>query len=137
METSNKPLRIWVVDDDKIYRFTVRCMLEQWDPKCMIEEFTDATSALSNLRLLKTDPDILPDILLVDVFMPEVDGWDFITDLAAVIKHLPKKIKFLIVTASLDEEVRMHLRDDMAIQGMLLKPVVLQDFEALVPRRAA
>lgn len=133
----DKPLRIWIVDDDMIYRFTARCFLEQWQPTSTIEEFAEGTSALARVRQVSNDPELLPDIILVDIYMPELDGWELLAELEPLREQLPKPIRIFIVTGSLDEQLKLSVHKTTKVNGLLLKPIVLMDFEALVMPSAA
>ena len=58
---------ILVVDDDPTVRMLARAALEK--SGCMVEEAEDGADALSLLAALK------PDLILLDVMMPKVDGY--------------------------------------------------------------
>lgn len=62
--------RVLIVDDISVNRRILRAQLEQWG--CRV---TDADSAAATFQLLdKMDDSLLPDIAILDMHMPEVDG---------------------------------------------------------------
>jgi excisionase family DNA binding protein len=61
---------VLIVDDDPALRELVRVNLEM--DGCAVRE---AASAEEGLRVLEEEP---PDLILLDVMMPEVDGWEML-----------------------------------------------------------
>jgi len=59
---------IMFVDDERDVRESVKILLEKWGYKAVI-----ASSGNDCLKKLKT---IKPDLILLDIMMPGMDGWD-------------------------------------------------------------
>jgi len=64
-------IRVLVVDDDADARYLVRRMLSDCDADVVV-----ASSAVEALDVLATGP--LPDVVVSDIGMPEMDGYEFI-----------------------------------------------------------
>jgi urea transport system substrate-binding protein len=73
----------------------------------------------------------LPDVVLVDMIMPVMDGWQF-----ARIFHerYPGHGPIVIMTAAADAEKRAH---DVGAAGYLEKPFLLADVDATIERMLA
>jgi two-component system chemotaxis response regulator CheY len=65
--------RIAIIDDDEIFQFTTRVRLEKLENIQEILSFEDGERAYDYLCLGEN----LPDVILLDINMPIVDGWDF------------------------------------------------------------
>src|SRR3954470_12387725 len=63
--------RVLVVDDDPDIRESVRLVLE--DEGYEVEEAADGAAALALLRAATTRP----DVILLDLMMPVMNGWQF------------------------------------------------------------
>jgi len=61
---------VLLVDDQKSVRTVVRQVVEQWDPDARILEASDGFEAL---ELVESDR---PDLLILDVCMPEMTGFE-------------------------------------------------------------
>jgi CheY-like chemotaxis protein len=61
-------LRILVVDDDRVSLMALTAMIGSWGA-----DIRTAASAAYALRLLAEDP---PDLVLSDLYMPEMDGFE-------------------------------------------------------------
>jgi len=61
--------RIWIVDDEADFRMLVRMMLEREGHEVL--EIEDGRRCLELL-----EQGVVPDLILLDVMMPEMDGWE-------------------------------------------------------------
>ena len=77
----------------------------------------------SGSRALELVRDIEPDLILLDVIMPEMDGWQFIEEL----RKRPESVNTPVVIQSMVHEREMG--DLMRVNAYLVKPV---DRELLV-----
>ena len=72
-----EPLRILVVDDEDLARQRILSLLARRSDFEVIGECATGTEAVRSIRELK------PDIVLLDVQMPELDGFDVISEIGA------------------------------------------------------
>jgi len=61
-------LRVLVVDDDRVSLMAIAAMVESWGA-----DLRSASSGSYALRLIREDP---PDVILCDLYMPDMDGFD-------------------------------------------------------------
>jgi len=104
---------IMMVDDEMITMEVVQTFLEDAGYRKFIL-IEDSTTALDALRAER------PDILLLDVMMPEVDGFDILGALRhdPAFSHLP----VIILTSSSDAETKLNALD-LGATDFLSKPV--------------
>jgi two-component system LytT family response regulator len=69
-------LRAVVADDEPLVRERIRTLLAQRDDITIVAECADGASALMNIE------DLAPDVALLDVQMPELDGFEVVDALA-------------------------------------------------------
>jgi CheY-like chemotaxis protein len=77
ISTLRSPTSVLVVDDDD---FALESMLEALAP-LMLGSIATATDGLAALRHLRSNP-TPPDVLICDVYMPNMDGLEFLDQLA-------------------------------------------------------
>lgn len=70
----------------------------------------------------------LPDVVLLDMVMPVMDGWQFARVLD---ERYPEHGPVVIMTAAADAEKRAH---DIGAAGYLEKPFLLADVDAALER---
>ena len=105
-----RPTRILVVEDDELQRARVREWLkgQQW----IVQEATNGREALTCLQ------DTKPDMILLDLMMPEMDGFAVVAALQkeAVWRDIP-----VIVITSLDLDAKDRERLNSGVQSVLVK----------------
>jgi CheY-like chemotaxis protein len=72
-------LRVVIVDDDRVSLMAITAMVRSWGAQIRV-----ASSGDDALRLIMEDA---PDLLLSDIYMPEMDGFD----LMKRVRELPPK----------------------------------------------
>jgi CheY-like chemotaxis protein/two-component sensor histidine kinase len=101
LTTSRIPVKLLLVDDEEISRYLIRQLLPVGD-----FNVSEAHSVSDGLVRAETD---LPDLLLVDLNMPQLDGYEMLNRLKASEKL--RDVPVIIVTSMLvDENVRTRLR---------------------------
>ena len=115
--------RIFLIDDDPIYVFLVRKIIESVDSSLEISEFPDGELAINYLAKVGADPGQLPDIIFLDLSMPVLDGWEFLEEFHGLQAKLHKRIALYIVSSSISpEDVERSKRDPMVVD-FLIKPL--------------
>jgi two-component system chemotaxis response regulator CheY len=123
MRTKGRSARVLVVDDDKGIREFVRTVLS--DEGYDVAEATDGQQALDRVAQRR------PDVILLDMRMPVMDGWEF----ARTYREQPgPHAPIVIVTAALD--VAKDAKE-IGADGFLAKPFQLDDLLQLVQQHSA
>jgi DNA-binding NarL/FixJ family response regulator len=108
-------IRVFVVDDHEVVRLGLRAFLGATPGVEVVGEAGDGRSALEGLAALAAR-DALPDVVLMDLVMPEPDG---ITTTAAVKQTYPG-VEVVVVT-SFGEAHRVHSALEAGATGYVLK----------------
>jgi DNA-binding NarL/FixJ family response regulator len=103
-------VRVLLVDDDALVRAGLRLMLSSAGDLEIVGEAEDGVRAVAAVR------EHLPDVVLMDIRMPEMDG---ITATAALCRLDPAPQVIVLTTYQADEQVLSALRAGAA--GFLLK----------------
>lgn len=116
-----KAFTILVIEDDIYMLDAIRTILEDENYKIFTAENGKAA-----LEILKTNPH--PDLILLDMVMPEMNGWDF----AAAYKEIYKKrAPIVVITGAADVAQRAQ---DVGAEAWLAKPYEIQDIIQMVGR---
>lgn len=84
-----KNIKIFLIDDHQLFLEGEQLLLSQEKKFNVIGVFTNPLHALKQLKL------IIPDIIITDISMPEMNGIEFIKQ----VKSLYPKLKILVVSA--------------------------------------
>jgi DNA-binding NarL/FixJ family response regulator len=108
-----EPLKIIIVDDQKLFRQNLRIIIEMWIPEAKVVGL--ASNGYEALELCRTTPH---NLILLDIRMPEMDG-------VAFIRHLRKEgdhAKVIVLTTFDDDEYIFEALRQGAV-GYLLKDI--------------
>ncbi len=107
----NKKINIVITDDHLLFRKGLISLFSELSNIGKIHEASNGKELLSLLEKIQ-----LPDVLLLDLKMPEMDGIEA-TD---IIKRLYPKIKIIILSMEDDEQLILRLIEK-GVNGYLLK----------------
>jgi CheY-like chemotaxis protein len=122
---------IYIVDDDKIYRYTTETYIQLLNLAQTIKTFGDGEEAMDSIRENLDKPDLLPDVILLDVNMPIMDGWDFIEEFMTL-KDLKKKITIYMVSSSIDQRDKERADAITEITDYIIKPITEEQLVKLI-----
>lgn len=123
---------ICLVDDDKIYQTIVLKQLAKIAEDCRIVALDDGEEAIGAIKKMILDKADLPDLILLDLNMPFMDGWDFLNEFKMLKGYTSKKINIVIVTSSVDERDLSRAREYEEVSGYMVKPVIMTDLKKVV-----
>jgi two-component system alkaline phosphatase synthesis response regulator PhoP len=90
-----------IVDDEPDQRYTIKITLEDANEDF---EVISASSGMECIKKLKENP--VPDLILLDIMMPEMNGWEVLKIIRENNKW--KNIPVVFLTAKTDELVDKH-----------------------------
>ncbi|MCL4488715.1 MAG: response regulator transcription factor [Chloroflexi bacterium] len=116
------PIRVLLADDHSLVRAGIRALLQQIAGVEVVAEAENGREALQRIK------EFVPDIALLDIAMPEVDG---LSALAQVANEFPS-VRVIILSMHSDQEyVLRALR--AGAKGYLLKGARTSELELAVP----
>ena len=118
-----KKIKVAIVDDHALIREGIKKLLELEDAFDIVALAGDGYEAL---ELIKTTR---PDVVLLDINMPRMNGLEFLSALRRD-PELKRSVVFVLTTSNRDEDIMAAY--DGQIAGYLLKSKVSEDFLAFV-----
>jgi two-component system, NarL family, nitrate/nitrite response regulator NarL len=112
MENENRSVRIVIADDHAMLRDGLRCLLEMEPEFEVVGEAADGTEAVTRTR------ELTPDILLLDLAMPQVSGLDVMRELSSEGAELLTRI--ILVTEEVEYTVIVQALQ-MGARGVVTK----------------
>ena len=128
-----KPISIaCIVDDDNIYCFGLQRMMQikKFAEKILV--FNEAPKALDFLTKVLNLPDELPNVILLDINMPIMDGWQFIDEFVKISPRFGRKIIVYMVSSSINDRDIQHAKQYSEISDYVVKPIVPERLEDLL-----
>ena len=119
----NKMSKVFIIDDDSIHQRIAQIMIEKHQLFDDYTSFTEAEKAITYIKDHKKDANALPDVILLDLNMPVIDGWDFLDLFETIREELKKIIRIFIVTSSVDEKDILRSQLYSSVSGFISKPL--------------
>lgn len=117
---------VMVIEDDEVDRYIVRRKLSTVDESIKIIEFSTGKEALRYFedKLNQNDAIDLPDLILVDINMPIMDGFTFASSLESLALEAPqlKDISVFVLSSSNNERDVQRSTSIGIIKGYIPKP---------------
>lgn len=125
--------RILIIDDDEIFEFITRELVIELYPEAEVKSFLSSTDGLEYLQTALSSGNQIPDILLLDIRMPIMDGFELLDELAK--SHGPSGIAHLriyMLTSSLDAKDYRMSTENPLVAGFISKPLEVDKLKSIM-----
>ena len=128
---------IMLVDDDKIFNFLSEKTITSLGLANEIHFALNGRQALELLEEYKRGNVQRPDIIFLDLNMPVMDGWEFLSEFIKIKNNFNKKITLYVVSSSIDPRDLERAKSFNMGTDYLIKPIELKKFEKIFDREVA
>ena len=112
-----------LVDDDDIFVFLTTKIIEQTNLVDLIKGFGNGLDAINFLKENKNNVDALPDIILLDLNMPIMNGWQFLEEYNKLNPTIGKKITIYIYSSSISPDDITRAKTISEVSDYIIKPI--------------
>jgi CheY-like chemotaxis protein len=120
------------IDDSPLDHFILKRMLNQYPLAYEVNCTANGAEVIDFLEKHCSDPGNLPDIILLDLYMPGFDGWTFLDKVEQLRTHLAKPVKIYILSASINPEDIQETKQYASVSSFIFKPVTKDALEKLI-----
>jgi two-component system, NarL family, nitrate/nitrite response regulator NarL len=121
--------RTVLIDDSDIDLFIQRRFLEVYNFSKELMSYKSASEALAWLRQLSDETP--PDMIFLDLNMPEVDGFSFLKSFEKLPETIKQKSKIVVLTSSNSSQDRDAAFKNKNVIRFITKPLKQVDIEDL------
>ena len=108
--------KVAIIDDDEIFQFTTKIKFEKLGLVEDVMIFNDGEEAMQFIQ-------DMPEILLLDINMPIVDGWDFLELFEKVPKEKKQMMEILMLSSSINPDDVKRAEANAYVVDYITKPV--------------
>jgi len=122
---------LFVIDDDKIYHFLFKNLLKQNGINVNVSFFHNGLEAIDHLKQHINDSGMYPDLILLDVNMPIMNGWQFLDEYTKL-KDVSRLSPVYMISSSNNEvDINKAKEYNHAVKDYFLKPVCKADLDKI------
>lgn len=114
---------ICLIDDDQILQFLFEEIIKLYNIADRSLIFSDGSDAFDFFKENLDKAEQLPDLVILDLNMPHMDGWDFLDEYAKIKSSLAKLPIIYIMSSSTHPSDQAKAKTCSEISGYIIKPI--------------
>lgn len=119
----SKALTAYIVDDDPIFVYSLKKLISLRNLCDEVLSYPNGADALEALKNANDTGFLIPDIILLDINMPIMDGWEFLNEYAKLLPTFKKPITLYLLSSSVDDADIKRANAIEAVRRYITKPV--------------
>ncbi|HWB26180.1 MAG TPA: response regulator [Chitinophagaceae bacterium] len=129
---SYKISKAGIIDDDQVYQFVMKKTIEQSGYVQSVLQFYDGEEAIAYFKEQSETVEALPEVVLLDINMPYMDGWQFLDEFVKVDFKKDYRFTIFIVTSSNTTEDINKAKEYSVVTGYHVKPITREKFDEMI-----
>ena len=119
----------YVVDDDPLYNFGTKKILEITSFTKQALFFLNGEEAWEDFQQRIENNDPMPDVILTDINMPLMNGWQLLDKIGSVSYDHP--IKIFVISSSINQDEMDKAKKYDYVSDYIVKPLTLDKVKTL------
>lgn len=121
--TSFDMRRLVMIDDNQIEHLIMQKMFDRYELFHNADHASDGRVIIDLLSKEETHTTEIPDIIFLDLHMPDFSGWDFLEQFEKLQQSLKKSVRIYIVSSSVNPEDIARAKKYPFVHDFITKPV--------------
>lgn len=121
-----------IIDDDPISVFGIQKSMRDIDFCDNVVVYRNGQEALAGLTKMLEAGKKLPSIILLDINMPIMDGWEFLEDFVKIPNSNTEEVTIFIISSSIDPRDFLRAKSFSVVNNYIVKPIFKKDLVKLL-----
>ncbi len=122
--------RFILLDDNQIDLMVSTRLLQSWFVNAEVTSFNNTTDALEFFGKNKNNLSVLPTVVLLDLIMPRLDGFQVVDELERILINIPFKI--FLLSSTINDADFDKAKENRWVQTILSKPLEVDVLSGLI-----
>ncbi|HWD86921.1 MAG TPA: response regulator [Mucilaginibacter sp.] len=124
--------KLTYIDDCRLDQFILRKLLNRYGFPFEVNCVDTSEEALVELKRQCLRRENLPDIILLDIYNPYLDAWNFLDRIQALYPILAKPVEVFVLSASKYPTDVERLKQYGFVKAYILKPITKEALQQLI-----
>ncbi len=125
-----KVIDLLVIDNDQVNSFVLKNIITRNYAMSKVNLIADGSEALKELHQRDNANQPFPDIILLDIYMPIMDGFEFLDHYTDLYAH--KESLIFTMSNSLIKEDQQRANDYSVVKGFITKPLIYNNIQFII-----
>ena len=121
--------KVIFIDDSPMDHFLLKKILSRYQLAYDVNCTTNGEEVVEFLEHNLRNSNTLPDVILLDLYMPGFDGWDFLEKVQYLYPHLAKPLRIYILSSSVDDRDVEQSKQYACVRSFIFKPITREVLE--------
>lgn len=123
-------ISIMIVDNDQVNSFVLKNIITRNYADAKVELLPDGAEALNELKRLDSSAGVFPAVILLDIYMPVMDGFEFLDEYMKEFAH--KESIVFAMSNSLIKADQQRANEYEVVKGFITKPLIYNNIEFII-----
>ncbi len=124
---------VFVIDDDKVFHFIIKKLFSKNNIDISPSFYFNGLEAIEEIKQKINSGNTLPDLILLDINMPIMDGWQFLDEFrkTRIVTQGDRTTIYLVSSSDSISDINKAKEYQDQIKDYFFKPMTLEDLQKI------
>jgi two-component system chemotaxis response regulator CheY len=124
---------VFVIDDDKVFHFIIKKLFSKNNIDISPSFYFNGLEAIEEIKEKINSGNTLPDLILLDINMPIMDGWQFLDEFrkTRIVTQGDRTTIYLVSSSDSISDINKAKEYQDQIKDYFFKPMTLEDLQKI------
>ena len=124
---------VFVIDDDKVFHFIIKKLFSKNNIDISPSFYLNGLEAIEEIKEKINSGNTLPDLILLDINMPIMDGWQFLDEFrkTRIVTQGERTTIYLVSSSDSISDINKAKEYQDQIKDYFFKPMTIEDLKKI------